>query len=254
MISTIFNEPLLMVEGDQRVLVAADIHLGLEYELWLEGASIPSQTDRILKKLRRFLSEINPDRLVLVGDIKHNVPKISWQERREVPYFLKELSRLVKVDIVPGNHDSGISDMAPPGTMIHPSSGFVLDGIGYFHGHTWPDIKLLDSELLVAGHIHPALRLKDPLGHGATMRVWARAVLSAEAIMEQYCSKKTPEMIIMPAFNDLCGGMPLNEISSEDERGPILTMADTDLSRICLLDGIDLGTLKEIKSSAKRPD
>lgn len=241
-----------MVERDERILVAADIHLGLEYELWLGGASIPSQTDRILKRLKRSISEINPDRLVFVGDIKHNVPKTSWQERREVPYFLKELCKLVKVEIVPGNHDSSIADLAPHGTRVHPSTGITLDGVGYFHGHTWPCRELLDSDILIAGHIHPALRLKDPLGHGASMRVWARVPLSSEAIMKEYSTDKTPEMIIMPAFNDLCGGMPLNEISSEDERGPILTMADIDLSRICLLDGIDLGTLHEIKSSTKR--
>ncbi|MGA9099640.1 MAG: metallophosphoesterase [Methanotrichaceae archaeon] len=252
MISTIFDEPLLMVEKEQRVLVAADIHLGLEYELWLGGASIPSQTGRILERLIRNISELKPDRLVLVGDVKHNVPKTSWQERQEVPYFLKELCRHVKVEIVPGNHDSGIANMAPSGTSIQPSSGFVLDGVGYFHGHTWPSIELLDSELLIAGHIHPALRLKDPIGHSTTMRVFARVPLSAEAILKQYGFDKTPEMMIMPAFNDLCGGMPLNEISPEDERGPILTMADIDMSRICLLDGIDLGTLKEIKSSIKR--
>ncbi len=241
-----------MVEKEQRVLVAADIHLGLEYELWLGGASIPSQTDRILERLKRQVNELKPDRLILVGDVKHNVPKTSWQERREVPYFLRELCKYVKVEIVPGNHDSGIASMAPQGTSVQPSSGFVLDGIGYFHGHTWPSIELLDSELLIAGHIHPALRLKDQIGHSTTMRVFARAPLSAEVIRKHYNLDKTPEMMVMPAFNDLCGGMPLNEISPEDERGPILTMADIDKSRIYLLDGIDLGVLKEIKSSIKR--
>ena len=243
-----------MVERELRVLVAADIHLGIEYELWLGGASIPSQTDRILERLKKHVNELKPDRLILVGDVKHNVPKTSWQERREVPYFLRELCKYVKVDIVPGNHDSEIASMAPMGVKLMPSSGFVLDGIGYFHGHTWPGKELLDSELLIAAHIHPALRLKDPIGHSTTMRVWARTPLSADAVMKQFGLEKdkTPEMMIMPAFNDLCGGMPLNEISLDDERGPILTMADLDMSRICLLDGIDLGTLKEIKSSIKR--
>lgn len=241
-----------MVEKEHSVLVAADIHLGLEYELWLGGASIPSQTEHILERLKGFVSELEPDRLILVGDVKHNVPKISWQERREVPHFLKELCRFVKVEIVPGNHDSGIANMAPAGTSIHPSSGFVLDGIGYFHGHTWPSIELLDSELLIAGHIHPALRLKDPIGHSTIMRVWARGPSSREAILKQYCLEKAPEMMIMPAFNDLCGGLPLNEISSEDERGPVLALADIAKFRIHLMDGIDLGMVKEIKSSTGR--
>ena len=44
MISPVFDAPLLLVEGEERVLVAADLHLGLEYELRLGGVSIPSQT------------------------------------------------------------------------------------------------------------------------------------------------------------------------------------------------------------------
>lgn len=245
------DAPLLLAEKKQRVLVAADIHLGLEHELWLCGVSIPSQTDRILTRLKGYLRDLKPDRLVLLGDVKHNVPRTSWQERQEVPRFLKELCRDVEVEIVPGNHDGGLADMAPIGVRIRPSSGFVLDGIGYFHGHTWPDRELLDSELLVAGHIHPTIRLKDPVGHSRAMRVWARAPLSSSAVEKQYGINKTPEMMIMPSFNDLCGGLPLNEISAEDERGPILTMANMDKSRIYLLDGTDLGLLKTIKSAQK---
>jgi putative SbcD/Mre11-related phosphoesterase len=249
----VYDAPLLLAEKEMRVLVAADIHLGLEHELRLRGVSIPSQTDRILKRLKGYLTELKPDRLVLLGDVKHNVPMTSWQERREVPRFLRELCRDVKVEIVPGNHDSGIADMAPSGVQIRQSSGFVLDGIGYFHGHTWPDRKLFDAELLVAGHIHPALRLKEPIGHCASMRVWARVPLSPVVVQGQYGLCRAPEMMIIPAFNDLCGGMPLNEICAKDERGPILTMADMDKSRIYLLDGTDLGTLKAIKSHQKMP-
>jgi metallophosphoesterase superfamily enzyme len=113
LILPVFDAPLLLVEGDERVLVAADLHLGLEYELWLGGVSIPSQTEKILAALQGFLAEIKPDRLLLLGDIKHNVPKTSWQEKREIPEFLRRLCARAKVEIVPGNHDSNLADMAP---------------------------------------------------------------------------------------------------------------------------------------------
>jgi metallophosphoesterase superfamily enzyme len=64
LILPVFDAPLLLVEGDERVLVAADLHLGLEYELWLGGVSIPSQTEKI-RPLCRAFSEIKPDRLLL---------------------------------------------------------------------------------------------------------------------------------------------------------------------------------------------
>lgn len=240
--------PLLLVERDLKVLVAADIHLGLEHELWLCGVSIPSQTEKLLNRLERCLKEIKPDRLVLLGDTKHNVPKTSWQERKEVPSFLESLSQNVEVDLVPGNHDGGIADLAPQGIRVVPASGYVLDGIGYFHGHTWPSRDLFYSEIIVAGHIHPAIRLRDPLGHFIAKPVWARVPISAKAVESEYREKlPSPEMVIAPAFNHLCGGLPLNE-PEEYERGPILTMAEIDSAKIYLLDGTDLGSLSAIKA------
>lgn len=248
MISPVCNQPLLLVEGELRVLVAADLHLGLEHELWLGGVSIPSQTERILERLMKQLSEIKPDRLLLLGDVKHNVPRTSWQERREVPEFLRALAEVVKVEIVPGNHDTGLADMVPLGVRVRPSTGFVLDGVGYFHGHTWPDPQIFGSDVLVAAHLHPVVRLKDPLGCSSTQRVWARAPLLPEAAKKQYGFSSPAQMIIAPAFNDLCGGLPLNEPENET-RGPVLSLADLERARLYLLDGTDLGELREIKES-----
>lgn len=250
-ISPVFDAPLLLVQGEERVLVAADLHLGLEHELWLGGVSIPSQTEKILASLLGFLEKINPDRLLLLGDIKHNVPRTSWQEKREVPEFLRRLCDRVVVEIVPGNHDSNLADMAPQGARVRSSSGFVLDDVGYFHGHTWPDERVLRARSLVTGHLHPAIRLFDPLGHSFSRPVWAKARLSSSAVEEHYGFSRDSEIVVAPAFNHLCGGLPLNE-PAEEMRGPLLAMADLDSARLYLLDGTDLGTLAEIKRAQRK--
>ncbi len=249
-LSPVFGTPLLLAEGRERVLVAADLHLGLEHELWLGGVSIPSQTGKTLNRLLGFLQEIKPDRLLILGDVKHNVPKTSWQERREIPDFLGRISAEVKVDLVPGNHDSNIADLAPPGVRIRSSSGYVLDRVGYFHGHTWPDEKVMHAESLVAAHLHPAVRLFDKLGRSPTRAVWVRAHLSPEAAQEHYGFACQQQIIIIPAFNSLCGGLPLNE-PVEEMRGPLLVMAGFEQARIYLLDGTDLGLLSEIKAAGE---
>ncbi len=251
MISPVFDAPLLLAEGEERVLVAADLHLGLEHELWLGGVSIPSQTEKILARLLAFLAEIKPDRLLLLGDIKHNVPRTSWQEKREIPEFLRRLCARLPVEIVPGNHDSNLADMAPQGARLRPSSGFVLDGVGYFHGHTWPDEKVVRAKSLVAGHLHPAIRLPDPVGRSPSRPVWARTRLMSAAVEEHYGFAAEGEIIIAPAFNMLCGGLPLNE-PVEDLRGPLLAMADIEQARLYLLDGTDLGLLAEIKAAQRK--
>jgi putative SbcD/Mre11-related phosphoesterase len=250
LITPVFDAPLLLAEGDERVLVAADLHLGLEHELWLGGVSIPSQTEKILNALLDFSAEIKPDRLLLLGDIKHNVPRTSRQEKREIPEFLRRLCDRVMVEIMPGNHDSNLADIAPSGVRVRPASGFVLDGVGYFHGHTWPDEKVVHADSLVAGHLHPAIRLPDPLGHSSSRSVWAKTRLLSRAVQEHYGFAKDSEIIVAPAFNHLCGGLPLNE-PVEEMRGPLLAMADWENARLYLLDGTDLGTLAEIKNGAK---
>jgi uncharacterized protein len=251
LISPVFDVPLLLAEGKERVLVAADLHLGLEHELWLGGVSIPSQTEKILAALQGHLAEMKPDRLLLLGDIKHNIPRTSWQEKREIPEFLRRLSCHVKVEIVPGNHDGSIADMAPLGVRVRPSTGFVLDGVGYFHGHTWPNEKVMRADCLVAGHLHPAVRLPDPLGRSPSRPVWARARLVSDAVEKHYGFKRDCEIIIAPAFNGLCGGLPLNE-TVEEMRGPLYAMADWEGARLYLPDGTDLGILAEIKAAQRK--
>lgn len=244
----IHNEPLLLVEGSLRVLVATDLHIGIEHQLWLGGASVPSQTDKMLRDLRFRVEEISPDRLILLGDVKHNLPWTSFQEKSEVPSFLKSLSKVARVDLVIGNHDIGISDLAPPEIDIHPATGLVLDNVGYFHGHTWPDPEVFEAEALVASHLHPAVRLADRLGSGPPERAWVRTPLNLEALREEYIRDlKAPEMTIVPAYNPLCGGYPLDSVTRED-RGPLPKMARLDRARIYLLDGTDLGRLDRIRA------
>ena len=251
-IAPVFGAPLLLAEGKERLLIASDLHLGLEHELWLGGVSIPSQTRKILALLKGYLDMIMPDRLLILGDLKHNVPKTSWQEKREVPDFLRQLSAQVRVDIVSGNHDSNLADMAPLGVRVHPSTGIVREGRGYFHGHTWPEEKVVRSGFMVAAHLHPAVRLKDPLGNFQTHPVWARAPIQTEVVEEHYGFASSGEIIIMPAFNPLCGGLALNE-PAEDMRGPLPAMANMEHARLYLLDGTDLGLLAEIKAAEDWP-
>jgi len=248
LISPVYDAPLLLAEGEERILVAADLHLGLEHELQLCGISIPSQTEKILRRLLGFIDQIKPDRLVLLGDIKHNIPRTSWQERREIPCFLSRLASRVAVDVVPGNHDGDLADMAPLGVQMRPSSGFVHDGVGYFHGHTWPDGQILRAGILVAGHLHPAVSLPDPLARPVTRPVWAKGRLLREAAKKHYSLEAENEIVVAPAFNSLCGGLPLN-LPVEDKRGPLLSLVDWEGVRLFLLDGTELGSLAGIKAA-----
>ncbi len=250
-INPILNEPALLVEHSFKTLVIADIHLGIEWELYHKGFSIPSQMDKRKKRIVGYIEMVKPDRIVLLGDIKHNVPRTSWQEKREVPDFLETIAAYAPIDIVPGNHDGDINELIPGNVSIHEMHGFVLDGTGYFHGHTWPNSSLLSAKYVVMSHNHPAVRLTDCLRYAVSEVVWIRTHFIENAIREHYgdIEWNDPEVIIMPAFNELCGGIPFNESVKEDLLGPVFAnhAIEFEKARIFLLDGTDMGTIENIK-------
>jgi putative SbcD/Mre11-related phosphoesterase len=247
----LLDEPALVVNNTFRTLVISDLHLGIEYDLYHRGISIPSQVEKRKKRVCDFINKTKPERIVLLGDIKHNVPGTSWQERQEVPAFLEMLASSVPVDIVPGNHDGEIEALVPPNVTVRSQRGFVLDGTGYFHGHTWPDADIVSAKCVVMSHNHPAIRFTDTLGHGVTEPVWIRTHFIKKAIMEHYGDIKwsDPEVIIMPAFNELSGGIPFNESFHEELLGPVFANHAIELekARVFLLEGTDIGTIGGIR-------
>jgi len=226
MISPLLNEPALIVENNIRTLVIADIHLGIEWELYHSGISIPSQVEKRTARIMEYISK--------------------------AAAFLKNLAGFAPVDIVPGNHDGDIEELIPENVTMHSMRGFVLDSAGYFHGHTWPDADLLSVSHVIMSHNHPAIRLTDALGHGVSEPVWIRTRFIEKAIREHYGKIedwRDPEVVIMPAFNELSGGIPFNESIHEELLGPIFANHAIELekARAFLLDGTDIGTIEGIK-------
>ena len=251
-IDPLLNEPALIVENSIRVLVISDIHLGIEWELYYRGISIPSQVEKRKKRICDYIKKVKPESIVLLGDIKHNVPHTSWQEKQEVPGFLKALASYAKVEIVPGNHDGDIEELIPENVTVHDMRGFVLDGAGYFHGHTWPNANLFSASHVIMSHNHPTIRLTDSLGHGVSEPAWIRTRFIEKAILEHYGSIERwadPEVIIMPAFNELSGGIPFNESVNEELLGPVFANHAVELEKATayLLDGTNIGTIGKIR-------
>ena len=256
-IEPIFGEPALVVVNKVKSLVIADIHLGIEWDLYASGFSIPSRMQKGLDHILGYIQSVQPDRLILLGDVKHNVPQISWQERDELPYFLGTLAEHAHVDILPGNHDAGIEFLLPDGkdVQLHSSRGDVIDGVGYFHGHTWPAPELLKAEYIITAHNHPTIRFTDPLGHTVVEPAWVRTRLKIEVLQAHYSSVdlnedwKNPQVLIVPSFNELCGGVAFNESVEDDLLGPVFSSGGVELenAKLYLLDGTNLGLLKHLR-------
>jgi len=275
---------LVIKQGSSTILVVADLHLGFEYELSEMGINIPSQTLKVQSKLMKITEEIRPSRLILLGDVKHSVSNISLQEWKELPGFFESILDHVKtVEVIPGNHDGDLTPLTPSSVRILPTHGIVIDGkqrIGLLHGHTWPSIELLNADYFVMAHNHPVIRFEDRYGYRTVRRAWIKTRIDLEKLRQSMLPHKkhkskdikttnrqrgerfasgTKRLIIMPAFNDMLGGLQMNGNPSKKLLGPLLRSGcvDIDNAEAYLLDGSFLGTiacLRQLVRSRRKND
>jgi uncharacterized protein len=258
-LTPLIDTPALVARGEDVSLVLADVHLGIEHDLYYSGINIPSQLAKRIDRIRAYIKEVKPDRIILLGDIKHNVPRASFQEEDEVPYFLGEIAKHALVDIIPGNHDGGIERLVSksPDIVLHDSRGAVIDGMAYFHGHTWPDPSLLGQKQWVISHNHPTIKLTDVVGHTVTKQAWIRARLDRE-IVAKNCKPEEfdwaePELFVVPSFNELCGGIAFNESFHNDLLGPLFasTAVHLENAEVYLLDGTFMGSIEGLRQFSR---
>lgn len=235
---------LLVVEDAERILVVGDLHLGLEDELKQKGFTVPSQTDELARTVADAARGREVDRIVLIGDVKHNIPYTTFDERRELGRFFEALLDAVdRVDIARGNHDAGLEEDLPDGVGLRDARGFVLGRVGFLHGHTWPDPDVAAAEVIVIGHVHPAVAFTDHQGARQKEACWLRMQVT-DRYRERYDGAE-PLVVVLPAANPLLGGTAVNE---ETPPGPLFGNGAVDLdgARVTTLDGIDLGRLADV--------
>src|SRR2546422_11656973 len=75
----------LLIDGS--ILAVADLHIGLEEELAEAGVHLPSQAEKMAGEIEALASEYGTKTLVVLGDVKHFVPKMASRERRGVDLF-----------------------------------------------------------------------------------------------------------------------------------------------------------------------
>lgn len=240
-----------------KTLVIADLHTGIEFEYYKSGIRIPSNTEQMKRDLEKLIKQTRAKRLIILGDVKHKVPGVSRQELREIPEFLEYFGNKTRVDIIPGNHDSGLKEFVPKNVSLHSNRGFIAKGFYFFHGHTWPSNEFLKADYVLVGHEHPQIEFIDKLGYRFFESVWIRTKLDRGRLERKYkkIPRKLPELIVLPRFNRLSGGISMNRPVRDIEKahetyhtgiGTLVRSAKLNSSKIYLLDGTFLGELKSL--------
>ena len=212
----------------------------IEAELRAAGFNIPSQTKRIASMIESL--EGRADRILILGDVKQKITHATAREDREVRAVMKTIMDLFQAVVVtPGNHDGGLKEILPEGCLMTPLNGTVVEGVGAFHGHVWPSEEVMSTETIVMAHIHPSILLEDSLGGRSNEKCWMRARLDEKKVKERY-ETSPDEMVVVPAFNPLITGSPINTPRG-GKLGPLMrnAYADEDSVTAYLLDGTNLG-------------
>lgn len=145
---------------DQSVLVLSDLHIGFEEALMKQGVLVPRfHYKDIVDRLEQVFAKVKPKRIVLNGDLKHEFGRASMQEWKETMRLFDYLQRKCgKIVIVKGNHDPSLGPLAGK-KGIKIVAELKLGNILIAHGDSIPKNKT--SEVLIIGHIHPAVSLRD---------------------------------------------------------------------------------------------
>jgi metallophosphoesterase superfamily enzyme len=238
--------PALLVEGEERNLIVADLHFGIEADLIAHGLHFKSRSAARLERLMQIIDRTDPDSLILLGDIKHSIPSVTRQEYYELPAILKTLRDRIPVNVFCGNHDIGIERYLDP-SEIRPKDGAILDNVGYLHGHMYPAPSLA-GHLIVIGHHHPLLSLRDEVGCSLQAPAYLRAGLDMDALgmVKDQKDAVPTRVLFMPSFNEIAG-YDLFQIVKNPFSPLSRNMVQKD-AEIILADGTYIGPLESLTS------
>lgn len=163
------------------------------------GIRIESNTSQMTQELTELIQTHQPDRLIILGDVKHSIDNITTQEWREIPKFFETILRHVPITITPGNHDGALTPLLPRAVKQASKYGLLIGETALLHGHTQPSKRLTKARRIVMGHLHPTYsRHGSPL---SGTQVWLLAKAKKNQIFPAASEKEQIELYVEPSFN-----------------------------------------------------
>jgi putative SbcD/Mre11-related phosphoesterase len=181
--------------------VISDLHLGYEEELVKKGILLKrTQLEEIIKEIDKIQETINTKKLIINGDIRHGFGKITNVQKKELEIFLLHAFNYYETIIaIRGNHDNYLKPILK-NFGIELLEFFYEKGILILHGHKEQLNLVKDSEIIIIGHEHPALLLKDNNGQYSKFL----SFLFLPTILGNV-------LVILPPFSKYAGGNIFNK-------------------------------------------
>ena len=198
MIKILYPEPALILNNEnEKYIVISDLHIGFEERFNKQGISIQSSTEKMQEVLIRLIEQEKPNKVIVLGDVKDSISSMTKSERIQVPKFFREISKLVDILVVPGNHDGNIRYLLPEKIELADSRGIKIDSTVLLHGHTNINETFEGINRVIIGHLHPIYNQQDSPLSG--YQIWSILKAKTDALFGN--KKEELEIITVPSFN-----------------------------------------------------
>ena len=175
----------------EQTLIISDIHLGYEESMQLKGVLLPKfQVEEIINKLKLIFKKVQPQKIIINGDLKHEFGKVLSQEWKDVlrliDFLLENCSELI---LVKGNHDVILDPIAKKRNLKIVNEYLIAD-ILLVHGDKLVETK---AKTIIIGHEHPSVTIRE-----GNKQERYKCFLKGKW--------KNKLLIVMPSFNPLLEG------------------------------------------------
>lgn len=179
----------------EKTLVIPDMHLGYEEAMNKQGVLIPRvQFKDTVERLEKVFKEIKTDKVIIIGDIKHEFGTISSTEWKNILGIFDFLLQYAKeVIILRGNHDPILSPITRK-RNLEVLDFTTLGDTFLCHGDVILENEAFTkAKRVVIGHEHPAITLTEQAKR-ETYKCFLKGSFQGK------------ELLVMPSFNILTTG------------------------------------------------
>lgn len=187
---------------EQSVLILADLHLGKAAHFRKSGIPISEWVHaKDFLRLEQLIQYFSPKTVLFLGDLFHSELNAGWGIFQQ---YIRSKSPL-QFHLIMGNHD-----MLPPDAYI--IDNLLISNDLNIYPFSFTHIPENTSFYNIAGHLHPAIRMKGK-GHQA---------------MKLPCFYFGKEQAIMPAFGNFTGTASIKALKDSE----IYVIADDEVIKV----------------------
>ncbi|MFQ5941908.1 MAG: metallophosphoesterase [Nitrososphaerales archaeon] len=203
--------PCIYLEKEDTIL-ASDTHLGLEDQREKIGMHIPGSIfEKILQFILTPVKALGCERIIILGDVKHEFGRPTEAEWFSVKKFVRSLRELgCEPEVVKGNHDNYIIQVLKELNVKLHDPSLRLGQYYLTHGNIDLENDFKDTNHIFMGHEHPAISIKDDVG----VKHRFKAFLSGRI--------KDWTVTVLPSVSPLSYGNPMNEMHKLEFMTPLL--------------------------------